>query len=456
MQIEEVRIDEISNHPTNPKIHPENQIRLLQKSIKKFGYTNPVILSADGTILAGHARVKAAIAMGQDTIPAIRTKLTGKEADAYLVADNRLTEIAQYNRDVLAELLSDLPKDLVDLTGFDSVQVDALLAGEDIPDIDRFISDSQPEEPREEVDAEPQIDRAAELNKTWKVKPGDMWQCGDHRLICGDCTDPAVVEKLMQGEKAEICFTSPPYSDMREYKSDEASNLEKLIRFIPAIKPYSNYCLINLGLKIKDREIVQYWNEYITEAKKAGYLFLSWCVWDKMVSGGVSNQSAMFSIEHEWIFVFGNEFKKLNRTVENSPDTAKRRKSDRKDSSGRSIRGVRGADGNIRYSPRGKDFDFKNLPSVVQVSPYLARNDETIGAHPAVMSVELPEVYINAMTDPEQYVLEPFTGSGTTMIACENTGRKCRGIEISPDYVSVCLQRFLDATGKMPVLLGGI
>lgn len=150
MQIEEVRIDEISNHPTNPKIHPDNQIRLLQKSIKKFGYTNPVILSADGTILAGHARVKAAIAMGQDTIPAIRTKLTGKEADAYLVADNRLTEIAQYNRGVLSELLSDLPDDLAELTGFDSVQVEALLSGEDIPDIDKFISDSQPEEEKED------------------------------------------------------------------------------------------------------------------------------------------------------------------------------------------------------------------------------------------------------------------------------------------------------------------
>lgn len=145
MQIEEVRIDEISNHPTNPKIHPDNQIRLLQKSIKKFGYTNPVILSADGTILAGHARVKAAIAMGQDTIPAIRTKLTGKEADAYLVADNRLTEIAQYNRDVLSELLSDLPDDLAELTGFDSSDIDALLKGEDISEIDRFISDKIPD-----------------------------------------------------------------------------------------------------------------------------------------------------------------------------------------------------------------------------------------------------------------------------------------------------------------------
>ena len=145
MKVEEVRIDSISNHSKNPKQHPDKQLRLLEESIKRFGWTNPVILSADNTILAGHARVKAAIAAGNDTVPCIRTKLTGQEADAYLLADNRLSDIAPYDRDILAELLSDLPKDLAELTGFDSVQVDALLSGEDIQDIDKFISDAVPD-----------------------------------------------------------------------------------------------------------------------------------------------------------------------------------------------------------------------------------------------------------------------------------------------------------------------
>ena len=127
MQVEEVRIDEISNHPSNPKIHPDKQIRLLQESIKKFGWTNPVILSADNTILAGHARVRAAIEQGHDTVPCIKTKLQGKEADAYLIADNRLTEIAQYDRDILSDMLSDLPDDLVELTGFEVNAIDSYL-----------------------------------------------------------------------------------------------------------------------------------------------------------------------------------------------------------------------------------------------------------------------------------------------------------------------------------------
>ena len=145
MQVEEVRIDSISNHSKNPKQHPDKQIRLLEESIKRFGWTNPVILSADNTILAGHARVKAAIAAGNDTVPCIRTKLTGAEADAYLIADNRLSDLAPYDRDILAELLGELPADLAELTGFDSSDIDALLKGEDISEIDRFISDKIPD-----------------------------------------------------------------------------------------------------------------------------------------------------------------------------------------------------------------------------------------------------------------------------------------------------------------------
>ena len=127
VKIEEVRIDEISNHEKNPKQHPDKQIRLLEESIKRFGWTNPVILSADNVILAGHARVKVAIAAGNDTVPCIRTKLTGAEADAYLLADNRLSDIAPYDRDILDELLGGLPDDLVELTGFEVNAIDSYL-----------------------------------------------------------------------------------------------------------------------------------------------------------------------------------------------------------------------------------------------------------------------------------------------------------------------------------------
>ncbi len=128
MQIEDVRIDEISPHSRNPKIHTEKQIQKIEASIKRFGWTQDVILSSDNVCLAGHARIKAAIKLGWDTIPCKRTKLTGAEADAYLLADNE-TANSPYDRDILVELLVDIPADLQEFTGFDTVQIDALLAG---------------------------------------------------------------------------------------------------------------------------------------------------------------------------------------------------------------------------------------------------------------------------------------------------------------------------------------
>jgi DNA modification methylase len=414
MNIEEVRIDEISNHPTNPKIHPDNQIRLLQKSIKRFGYTAPVILSADGVILAGHARVKAAIELGQDTVPCIRTKLTGDEADAYLLADNRLSDIAPYDRDILAELLSDLPKDLAEITGFDQVQVDALLSGEDIPDIDKFISDSQPEESREEVDAEPQIDRAAELNEKWQVKTGDLWQLGDHRLICGDCTDPAVVERVMMGEKADLIFTDPPYncgdemSDsfyancdspamkaLTKAKWDEGFDPLKFLSVLSQYKPENGTVYICTSHQLADN----YWR-WATKEKASHSSYVVWCKPNPMPS---------MAMRH---YTWATEL--------------------------------------IIYATFGKHiFNFDKGHHCLNWWE-IAKNSAN-KMHPTQKPVEVPKHAIEYSSAPGGIVLDFFLGSGTTLIACENTGRKCRGIEISPEYVSVCLQRFKDATGKEPV-----
>jgi ParB-like chromosome segregation protein Spo0J len=148
MKIEYVKISDLENHSRNPKQHPERQIRLIEKSIEKFGWTNPILLSKEGVILAGHARVKAAIEKGMEEVPCIRTKLTGDEADAYLLADNRLSDIAPYDRDILAELLADLPKDLAELTGFETVQIDSLLNGDEVKEAERFVS-GQTEDPKE-------------------------------------------------------------------------------------------------------------------------------------------------------------------------------------------------------------------------------------------------------------------------------------------------------------------
>jgi DNA modification methylase len=428
VKIEEVRIDEISNHERNPKQHPDKQIRLLEESIKRFGWTNPVILSADNTILAGHARVKAAIAAGNDTVPCIRTKLTGAEADAYLLADNRLSDIAPYDRDILAELLSDLPKDLVDITGFDSVQVDALLSGEDIPDIEKFISDSQPEEEREEVDAEPQIDRAAELNEKWQVKTGDLWQCGEHRLICGDCTDPAVVERVMGGEKADLCFTSPPYN-AGEINQDTNKNTKPKYRGANDALTEDQYntfvsAFVDISLKHADEVFV---NIGLVQGNKKSIVGLLWkykeqfkdLIYWKKSNAAPHIQPGIINNLVEFIICFGD---------------GKRKFKNAQFSQGTYYNVIEGhGAGNNSNETKNQYHDI----------------------HKATFPLYLPSHVIDNFSNPAALILDPFLGSGTTMIACENTGRKCRGIEISPDYVAVCLQRYQDATGKEPVRING-
>jgi len=405
VKIEEIRIDEISNHERNPKQHPDKQIRLLEESIKRFGWTNPVILSADNIILAGHARVKAAIELGQDTIPCIRTKLSGAEADAYLLTDNRLSDIAPYDRDILAELLSDIPSDLAEITGFDQVQVDALLSGEDVPDIEKFISDSQPEEPREEVDAEPQIDRAAELNEIWQVKTGDMWQLGDHRLICGDCTDPAVIMRLMQGEKADTVFTDPPYNVGRKYTdmTNDNQTPEEYAKWTHLwLDAMFNHAL-SADADVFITPGVRYMHQ--TESVLRAYGSIVWCIaWIKRNS--MMRSPTGFSTWEPILWIKNGE--------------------------------------PVGYG--NKRYDTLDIPM------YL---DQSAKGHPTPKPVKLIEELFKIKGDSIKNVFDAFNGSGSTMIACENTGRKLFGIEIAPEYVAVCLQRFKDATGKEPVRING-
>jgi len=410
VKIEEIRIDEISNHERNPKQHPDKQIRLLEESIKRFGWTNPVILSADNIILAGHARVKAAIELGQDTIPCIRTKLSGAEADAYLLTDNRLSDIAPYDRDILAELLSDIPSDLAEITGFDQIQIDTLLSGEDIPDIDKFISDSQPEEPREEVDAEPQIDRAAELNEIWQVKTGDMWQLGDHRLICGDCTDPAVVERLKGNDPIWCLLTDPPYcSGGFQEAGKKSGSIGRRGHVMIANDMLSTRGYVSLIKSV-----------LLTIKPEICYIFTDWRMWvtlfDCVESSGLGVRN---------MIVWDKGSPGLGRGWRSQHELA--------------LCGTRVSHAFDPHKAQGNVIQCKRTRNIL---------------HPTEKPSELFEKIL-MVTDMAYFIIDPFAGSGTTLIACENTGRKCRGVEISPDYCAVILQRFKDATGKEPVRING-
>jgi len=137
MEIKHVNIEELVPHPKNPRVHPESAIEKLTKSLKQFGWTNPVLASSDGVILAGHARVKAAEKAGHEQVPVIYLPFTGAKADAYLVADNKLAEETEWNTDQLAELLEELEGEIdIDLTGFEEEELESLLSYQDDESLD--------------------------------------------------------------------------------------------------------------------------------------------------------------------------------------------------------------------------------------------------------------------------------------------------------------------------------
>ncbi len=194
MQVKTVKISELRPHPKNPRVHPDSAIDKLVRSIKEYGWTNPVLVSADGYVLAGHARLKAAEKAGISEVPAIYLPLEGAKAEAYLIADNRLQDETDWDLPKLKDLLQELDTGEFDLelTGFDKGEIEDLIAQLHVPE--EIVEDEVPEPPEEPI-----------------TKPGDLWILGRHRLLCGDATSPDDVARLMNGKKADMVFTDPPY-----------------------------------------------------------------------------------------------------------------------------------------------------------------------------------------------------------------------------------------------------
>jgi hypothetical protein len=240
----------------------------------------------------------------------------------------------------------------------------------------------------------------------------------------------------MDGERAELLFTSPPYADMRDYKGGDFS-VEKISSFIVAFSHCTEYQAVNLGIKREQGAIVPYWDTYIQRAKESQLLLLAWNVWSRHGYGGsIGNMTAMFPIEHEWVFVFGKKEKSTNKTSPNKHG-------------GKSINAtVRGKDGEMRIRDRVNVGLLGHLGSVY-VSD-VARGEKD---HPAMFPIEFPKAYIEAMSNESDFIAEPFSGSGTTLMACEQLNRKCRAMEIAPEYVAVALERWATATGKTPVMV---
>jgi ParB-like chromosome segregation protein Spo0J len=199
--IETISIDQLRPWPRNARTHSRKQIRQIGESIRRFGFTNPVLIDSENRILAGHGRVEAARELGMTTAPCLRVDhLSAAEKRAYVLADNKIALNAGWDEELLALELKELMEA--------DIEFDVSVTGFSIAEVDQLVEGLAPQEASDPAD-----DQLPDPNDApSRCRRGDIWRLGPHRLVCGDALDPLVVASLMDGEKAEMVFTDPPYN----------------------------------------------------------------------------------------------------------------------------------------------------------------------------------------------------------------------------------------------------
>jgi len=415
MKIENIKTETLVPYARNAKLHDESQVSKIASSIREFGFNNPVLVDGEKPpgIIAGHGRVLAAKKLGLAEVPCIRlSHLTEAQRRAYILADNRLAELGGgWDSEMLKLELADLGELDVDLEGIG-------FGVDDLADMDLDMGDG---EGNAEADADPQIDKAEELREKWGVETGQLWQLGDHRILCGDSTNAEDVARVMGGEKALLMVTDPPYGV--EYDPGWRDTVDKSKGRWKGVSTRALGKVIaddradwREAWKLFSGDVAYVWHGGLHAAVVAESLFASkfilrtQIVWAKQA------------------FVFGRG----DYHWQHEPCWHAVRK------------GATGHWGGDRK--QATVWEIRNNAAIGDVT----QNEEATG-HGTQKPVECMARPIR--NHDSEFVYEPFSGSGTTLIACEQLGRKCRAIEISPGYVAVAIQRWVDATGKEPKLI---
>jgi len=423
MQTQRVKIDSLVLDPANVRRHPAKNLDAIKASLTRFGQQRPVLVNAKGIIIAGNGTVIAAKALGWDHINIVRTELDGSEATAYAIADNRTAELAEWDDDALAQQLAALQiedEELARAAGFTEKEIAALA----------------------EATVEVQEDEVPEAPVDPITKPGDLWLLGEHRLLCGDSTNPEDVNRLMAGMKADLCFTSPPYGQQRDYTEEgkaKVANWDGLMRGVFGNLPMteSGQVLVNLGLIHREGEWIPYWDGWIQWMREQGWKRFGWYVWDQGF-GLPGDWQGRFAPSHEFIFHFNRKAEKPDKTQAKQESSIGLKHG----------KGMRRKDGTVQQSLSSPEacLSITKIPdSVIRINRNSNMDAFARANHPATFPSALPAFFQNAWPGS---IYEPFLGSGTTLIAAEQLGRKCYGMEISPAYCDVIVKRWETLTGK--------
>ena len=448
LNVEYRKVEALIPYARNPRTHAESQIAKIAASIVEYGWTNPILVDGDNGIIAGHGRLAAARKLGLDQVPVIElAHLTVAQKRALVIADNRLALDAGWDEAMLALELAELSESGYELalTGFDSSELERLLSTALEDDAAEVAED-----PDETADDAADDDDVPQPPTVPVTRPGDVWAIGLHRLLCGDATDPTAVATLMQGDTAQLCFTSPPYGNQRDYTSGGIGDWDALMRGVFGNVPMADdgQVLVNLGLIHRDNEVIPYWDGWLSWMRQQGWRRFAWYVWDQG-PGMPGDWQGRLAPSFEFVFHFNRSTRKPNKIV--PCKHAGQESHLRADGSSTAMRGKDGEVGG--WTHKGQPTQDTRIPdSVIRVMRHKGKIGQDID-HPAVFPVALPEFAIESYTDAGDIVFEPFGGSGTTMLAAQRTGRICRSVEIAPEYVDVAIKRFQQNLPGVPVTL---
>ncbi|MBI1391924.1 MAG: DNA methylase N-4 [Alphaproteobacteria bacterium] len=402
--------DELVPDPRNARTHPKRQITQIVRSIRAFGFTNPILADPHGNIIAGHGRLRAAKEMGLETVPVITLDgLSDPQKRALRLADNKIALNAGWDTEILKLELAELSLPEIDidlgLTGFSPGEIDVALAESQDPD-------------DEVIPAAPEVPR---------VQPGDIWQLGEHRLACGDGRDVALLKRLVgEGEAVDCAFLDPPYNvkinghanakgrhaefamasgemsdaEFRSFLNDTLSACAKVSRG-------GAVHLICMDWRHMDDVIASVTDVYDE--------LLNICVWNKSNAG----MGSLYRSKHEMVFVY---------RVGGAPHTNA-----------------------VELGRHGRNRT--NVWDYPSVNSMKGSRREDLALHPTVKPVAMVADAYCDVTKQGDLVLDVFLGSGTSLIAAERVGRRFCGLDIDPVYVDLAMRRWSDLTGKEPKLV---
>lgn len=416
LQVENVPVASLKPAARNARRHSKAQVQQIAASFDAFGVVNPIIVDELNTILAGHGRLEAAKASGILTLPVVRvTGLTDGQKRAYRIADNRIAEKAEWDFAILAEELKALsdPDFAIDIT----------VTGFETGEIDFMIGEHMNAPGQDEADLQPAIDP----DRPIVSKPGDIWKLGGHRLMCGDVRKLEDLERLLEGNAADMVVTDPPYN----------CKIDRFACGLGAVT-HAEFAMASGEMSPTEyRAFLAQTTSNFVEATRDGslhFIFIDWrqlyellgagqasyaelktiCVWNK-TNGGMGS---LYRSKHEFVAVFKNgDAPHIN---------------------------------NIALGKHGRSrttvWDYAGVNS-------FGKERDNLVMHPTVKPVQMIEDAILDCSNRGDAVLDGFCGSGTTLIAADRAGRRGFGVEIEPKYVDTALRRFRAITGEEPVRL---